>query len=42
MRPTPLRLPTANGVYYRTKRVRPVFVDEPSEIVVVSVYTYFF
>ena len=31
-----------NGAYYHTKRVRPVFVDEPSEIVVVTVYTYFF
>jgi len=31
-----------NGTYYRTKRVRPVFVDEPTEIVVVTVYTYFF
>ena len=31
-----------NGVFYATKRVRPVFVDEPSEIVVITVYTYFF
>ena len=31
-----------NGKPYATKRVRPVFVDEPDEIVVVTVYTYFF
>ena len=31
-----------NGAYYATKQVRPVFVDEPGEIVVVTVYTYFF
>ncbi len=31
-----------NGVYYATKRVRPIFVDEPHEIVVVTVYTYYF
>lgn len=30
-----------NGVHYATKRVRPVFVEEPDEIVV-TVYTYFF
>jgi hypothetical protein len=29
-----------NGSYYSTKRVRPVFVDELEEIVVVTVYTY--
>lgn len=31
-----------NGKRYATKRVRAVFVDEPTEIVVVTVYTYFF
>ncbi|MCL5997044.1 MAG: DUF4258 domain-containing protein [Chloroflexi bacterium] len=31
-----------NGKIYAKKRVRPVFVDEPEEIVVVTVYTYFF
>lgn len=31
-----------NGTLYATKRVRPIFVDEPTEIVVVTVYTYFF
>ncbi len=31
-----------NGVWYVTKRVRPVFVEEDTEIVVVTVYTYFF
>jgi hypothetical protein len=30
-----------NGRLYSTKRVRPIFVDNPSEIVVVTVYTYF-
>lgn len=27
-----------NGKYYDTKRVRPIFVEEPGEIVVVTVY----
>jgi len=27
---------------YATKQVRPVFVDEPGEIVVVTVYVYYF
>ena len=31
-----------NGVFYATKRVRPIFVEEPAEIVVITVYTYFF
>jgi hypothetical protein len=31
-----------NGQHYRTKRVRPVFADEPDEIVVVTVYTYYY
>jgi hypothetical protein len=31
-----------NGTVYARKRVRPVFVDEPTEIVVITVYTYFF
>lgn len=31
-----------NGTFYPLKRVRPVFVEEASEIVVVTVYTYFF
>jgi hypothetical protein len=31
-----------NGTYYATKRVRPIFVEEASEIVVITVYTYFF
>ena len=31
-----------NGKMYGTKQVRPVFVDEPEEIVVVTVYTYYF
>lgn len=31
-----------NGEHYATKRVRPVFVDEPQAIVVITVYTYYF
>lgn len=31
-----------NGYHYATKQVRPVFVDEPDEIVVITVYTYYF
>ena len=31
-----------NGRCYATKRVRPIFVEEATEIVVVTVYTYFF
>jgi hypothetical protein len=31
-----------NGQVYATKRVRPVFVEEAAEIVVVTVYTYYF
>ncbi|WP_447973918.1 hypothetical protein [Nitrospira sp. Kam-Ns4a] len=31
-----------NGVVYATKRVRPIFVEEEQEIVVITVYTYYF
>lgn len=31
-----------NGTFYATKKVRPIFVEAPTEIVVVTVYTYFF
>lgn len=31
-----------NKRYHKTKQVRPIFVDESKEIVVVTVYTYFF
>ena len=31
-----------NGKVYATKQVRPVFVDEAGEIVVIPVYTYYF
>ena len=31
-----------NGRHYATKRVRAIFVEEEVEIVVVTVYTYFF
>jgi hypothetical protein len=30
-----------NGKNYAVKRVRPIFVEGPTEIVVVTVYTYF-
>jgi hypothetical protein len=30
-----------NGTHYATKQVRPIFVDEPTEIVVVTVYVYY-
>ena len=31
-----------NKKYYKTKQVKPIFVEEEMEIVVVTVYTYFF
>jgi hypothetical protein len=31
-----------NGKFYPTKQVRPVFVEEAAEVVVVTVYTYYF
>ena len=31
-----------NGKVYATKQVRPVFVEEATEVVVVTVYTYCF
>lgn len=31
-----------NKKHYMTKQVRPIFVDEPDEIVVITVYSYFF
>jgi hypothetical protein len=31
-----------NGRWYDTKQVRPIFVDAPAEIVVVTVYVYYF
>lgn len=31
-----------NGRRYATKQVRPVFVDEENEIVVITVYTYYY
>jgi hypothetical protein len=31
-----------NGRHYATKRVRPIFAEEPDEIVVVTVITYYF
>jgi hypothetical protein len=31
-----------SGKFYSTKQVRPIFVEEAKEIVVVTVYTYYF
>lgn len=31
-----------NGKTYDIKQVRPIFVDEANEVVVITVYTYFF
>jgi len=31
-----------NDVLYAMKQVRPIFVDDPGEIVVVTVYVYYF
>jgi hypothetical protein len=33
---------TWNGKHYQTRQVRPVFVEEANEIVVVTVYVYYF
>jgi hypothetical protein len=30
-----------NNVYYKTKEVRPIFIEEEKEIIVITVYTYF-
>ena len=31
-----------NKKYYKTKKVRPIFVKEENEIIVVTIYTYYF
>ena len=31
-----------NGKYYSTRQIRPIFVEEPDEIVVVTIYLYYF
>jgi hypothetical protein len=31
-----------NKKYYKTKQVRPIFVEEENEIVVITVYIYYF
>ncbi|MFA7237584.1 MAG: hypothetical protein WC058_12030 [Phycisphaeraceae bacterium] len=31
-----------NGKHYATKRIRPIFIEEETGIVVVTVYTYYF
>ena len=33
---------TWNGKFYKTKQVRPIFTEEESKIVVVTVYVYYF
>ena len=33
---------TWNRRHYVTKQIRPIFVEEPNEIVVVTVYVYYF
>jgi hypothetical protein len=33
---------TWNDKFYKTKQVRPIFVEEEKEIVVVTVYVYYF
>lgn len=30
-----------NGRYYKSKKIRPIFIEREDEIVVISVYTYF-
>jgi hypothetical protein len=31
-----------NGKYYKTKRVRPIFEEKDLEIIVITVYTYYY
>lgn len=31
-----------NGKYYSIKMLRPIFIEETAEIVVVTVYTYYY
>ena len=31
-----------NGKFYKTKQVRPIFVEEEKEIVVITIYVYYF
>ncbi len=31
-----------NGKFYQTKQVRPIFVEEADEIVIVTIYSYYF
>jgi len=31
-----------NGKFYTTKQVRPIFIEELNEIVVITVYVYYF
>jgi hypothetical protein len=33
---------TWNKKLYTTKKVRPIFVEEPERVIVVTVYTYYF
>ena len=31
-----------NGRHYKTKQVRPIFIEEKNEVVVITVYVYYF
>ena len=31
-----------NKIYYNEKEIRPIFVEEENEIIVITIYTYFF
>ena len=31
-----------NGKHYKTKQVKPVFAEEPTAIVIITVYVYYF
>ncbi len=33
---------TWNNKFYKTKQIRPIFVEEEKEIVVITVYVYYF
>ena len=33
---------TWNDKFYKTKQVRPIFIEEQTEIIVVTVYVYYF
>ena len=37
-----LSILSPDSMHYAIKRVRPIFVEEPAQIVVVTVYVYYF